>query len=246
MADTDKLHISTALEMWEPRNRRAFLKLMAVGGSVIFLPTVLSSCDALDNTVSPGSGTGVTIDFSNGDIAVLQFAYTRSGTARSGLLFQSCSGFLELQPERGFEQAMISDIKNHEIVHRDFLKLALGANANFALTTTYPGVTFTDRTSVLTTAQTFEFLGVAAYNGAGQYITNATYLTLAGKIVSVEARHASAIADALSPKTGAFAPRAFENADRPADVVAAAQTYIVEHITLVHAPTSFSSSPSNG
>jgi hypothetical protein len=34
--------------------------------------------------------------------------------------------------------------------------------------------------------------GVAAYNGAGRYITNPDYLLLAGKIVSVEARHASA------------------------------------------------------
>jgi hypothetical protein len=41
----------------------------------------------------------------------------------------------------------------------------------------------------------FEDLGVAAYNGAGKYLTSADYLTVAGKIVSVEARHAAAIRD---------------------------------------------------
>jgi hypothetical protein len=243
MGDTNRLYISSASEMWEPRNRRVFLKLMAVGGSAVFLPSILSSCDSLSNTVAPGSGTGITIDFSNGDVAVLQFAYALE-QLEADFYTRVVASFSGSNLSVA-EQTMLNDIKNHEVVHRDFLKLALGANANFTLTTTYPGVTFTDRTSVLTTAQTFEFLGVAAYNGAGQYISNAAYLTLAGKIVSVEARHASAIADALAPKTSAFAPRTFENADKPSDVGIAAQTYIVQHLTLAHAPASFSPSPSN-
>jgi hypothetical protein len=44
-------------------------------------------------------------------------------------------------------------------------------------------------------AQTFEDTGVAAYNGAGRYLTNNAFLALAGKIVSVEARHAALIRD---------------------------------------------------
>ena len=39
----------------------------------------------------------------------------------------------------------------------------------------------------------FEDLGVSAYNGAGKLIENADYLLLVGKIVSVEARHASMV-----------------------------------------------------
>jgi len=45
----------------------------------------------------------------------------------------------------------------------------------------------------LSYAKAFEDLGVAAYNGAGYLIKSADYLTLAGKIVSVEARHAALI-----------------------------------------------------
>jgi len=38
-------------------------------------------------------------------------------------------------------------------------------------------------------------------NGAGQYIQSATYLYIAGKIVSVEARHAAIIRDLVSENT---------------------------------------------
>ena len=49
----------------------------------------------------------------------------------------------------------------------------------------------------------FEDLGVAAYNGAGVRIKTDIYLVLAGKIVSVEARHAAYIRDIIS--NGSFA-----------------------------------------
>lgn len=52
---------------------------------------------------------------------------------------------------------------------------------------------------MLGTADVFENLGVAAYNGAGQLIKNVDYLAAAGSIVSIEARHAAAIADLLNP-----------------------------------------------
>jgi hypothetical protein len=58
---------------------------------------------------------------------------------------------------------------------------------------------------VLTTARTFEDLGVAAYNGAGQLLEKGEYLLLAGKIVSVEARHATAIRYLIGMKGAASA-----------------------------------------
>ena len=42
---------------------------------------------------------------------------------------------------------------------------------------------------------------MAAYNGAGQYIVAPAYLFIAGKIVSVEARHAAIIRDLVSENT---------------------------------------------
>ena len=73
-----------------------------------------------------------------------------------------------------------------------------------ALNFDYGSLSFSNRTQVLTTARTLEDTGVAAYNGAGRYISTPDYLVLAGKIVSVEARHASAIRSLISPGTNAF------------------------------------------
>jgi len=89
--------------------------------------------------------------------------------------------------------AILTAIRDHEIAHRDFFKAALKKNAIPALDVDFTKIDFNSRDSVLTTAKTFEDLGVAAYNGAGQLLEKGEYLLLAGKIVSVEARHATAI-----------------------------------------------------
>ena len=60
-----------------------------------------------------------------------------------------------------------------------------------------PGVDFADAFSsqkaFLKTAQTFEDLGVSAYNGAATQIKSKEVLGSAGAIVQIEARHAAAI-----------------------------------------------------
>ena len=55
------------------------------------------------------------------------------------------------------------------------------------------GKAFANEKSFLETAQTFEDLGVSAYNGAAPQIESKEVLGAAGGIVQVEARHAAAI-----------------------------------------------------
>jgi len=55
------------------------------------------------------------------------------------------------------------------------------------------GKAFASEKSFLKTAQTFEDLGVSAYNGAAPQIRSKEVLGAAGSIVQVEARHAAAI-----------------------------------------------------
>ena len=71
---------------------------------------------------------------------------------------------------------------------------------------------------------------------AGRYLTNEAFLLVAGKIVSVEARHASAIRAIRNGNyTTAFAPDALDPALTPAQVIAAARPFIVQTIVAANA-----------
>ena len=105
-------------------------------------------------------------------------------------------------------------------------------------------IDFTSRASVLGTAKVFEDTGVAAYNGAGKLIKDGGYLLLAGKIVSVEARHAAAIRDLLNPFTASYAGDDIINSNgldlamKPADILAAVQPFVKTKLTGANLPTS--------
>lgn len=132
------------------------------------------------------------------------------------------------------EQRVLTDLRDHEVAHRDFFAAALGAARLPNLTPDFSSVDFGSRTSVLQTARTFEDLGVSAYNGAARYLSSAAFLGIAGKIVSVEARHAAAIRDLLEPRSAAFAPASFDAANTPQFVLTAADPFIVEQITVIN------------
>ena len=84
-------------------------------------------------------------------------------------------------------------------------------------------------------------LGVSAYNGAGKLLMSSTYLTLAGKIVSVEARHAAVIRDLIS--YGTFADSTvvgdtdgLDVVRTPEQVYAIAKTYLKTTLDISHLP----------
>ena len=179
------------------------------------------------------SGNNVTLDFST-DVDVLNYAYA--------LEQLEAAFYIRAVAEPGFEsrfaaneQRVLTDVRDHEIAHRDFFRAALAGNAIPDLTVDFSAVDFRSRLSVLQTARTFEDLGVSAYNGAAKYLKSTAYLTVAGKIVSVEARHASAIRDLLAPRSGEFAPNAFDPPATPSMVLAAADPFIVQNITVINA-----------
>lgn len=247
MSDKPKMIIPDAGMLMTPRSRRDILKLMAIGGSVVFLPSMMAACNNdknMDTTpTGPGTGPALTIDFAKGDIAVLQFAYALEQLEAdfyTKVMAAVSSGSTNLSAT---EKAVLQDIKYHEVLHREYFKVALTAANGFTVHTTYPTVNFNDRTSVLGTAKALEDTGVKAYNGAAQYISSTDYLLAAGKIVSVEARHASAIADLISPNTNAFAPMPFDDVARPATIAGIAQGFVVEKLTLANAPGTFIAGP---
>lgn len=247
MSDRPRLDIPDVGMLATTRTRRDVLKLMGMGGALVLLPAAMAACDDDDdptgnnNPPAAGSGSPLVIDFGRGDVAILQYAYALE-QLEADFYTKVVAQFTSAPAA---EMAILTDIRNHEVIHREYLKAVLGTTNGFTLNTTYGNLNFNDRTSVLNTAKTFEDLGVSAYNGAAQYLTLVDNLLYAGKIVSVEARHASTISDLISPKTSAFAPKSFDDATRPGTVVMSAQGFIVEKLTPQNAPATFVQGPNN-
>ena len=220
-------------------SRRDFFKRAGLGAGVLASATALQACDSDDNDTDMVAG--VTLDFSN-DAGVLNYAYALEQLEYAFYIQVLQTEFTGMTAA---ERQVFTDLRAHEGIHAAFLERALGTNAIGALTPDFSAVNFSDRNSVLTTAITFEDLGVAAYNGAGRLLRSPENLTLAGKIVSVEARHASAIRDlilgldrngatigeaqgALPEVVGA---NALDRAFTPNQVLAAADPFITNVIT---------------
>lgn len=140
-----------------------------------------------------------------------------------------------------WEKILFMDIRDHEIAHRELFKAALGNKAIATLEFNLSGVNFSSRESVLATAKTFEDLGVSAYNGAGWLIKNEAYLLLAGKIVSVEARHAALVRDLIDNGTFAndevIGNNGLDVAMSPTLVLQAAAPFVKSKIDVRDLPT---------
>jgi hypothetical protein len=212
--------------------RRSFFKLAGVGAASVGLLAV-SSCRKMENSrVNSLNSLNSTqmngsIDIGSGDLGVLNYAYA---------LEQLEAAFytqVVATPYKGMDSGQLhcfKVIRQHEVCHREFFKAALDSNAIPALTPDFSKIDFTSGASVIGTAKAFEDLGVQAYDGAGYLIKNADYLTIAGKIVSVEARHAAYIRNLV--KFGDYAgsdvvdSNGLNKASTIAEVIAIANTFL--------------------
>ncbi|WP_160137880.1 ferritin-like domain-containing protein [Chryseobacterium sp. c4a] len=214
-------------------SRRNFLKLSGVGLAIAGL-TIIGCNDDDDFQMMDNSQI---FDLGAGDIGVLNYAYALE-QLEADFYTKVVNNFYA--GISSIEKEVFTDLYHHEVIHRDFFKAAISSatqNVLPKLDFQYPNVNFNDRSSVLTTAKALEDTGVAAYNGAGKYITNAAYLVIAGKIVSVEARHASAIRNLINPGSADFSgddvidANGLDLAKEPKDIVAVAGGFIKNRFT---------------
>ena len=213
-------------------NRRLFLRSAGLATS---LGTILISAACSDDDPDPMiPGTGDAVDLGSGDIGVLNYAYALEQLEAAFYTQVIATPYAGMTDA---EKTILTDIRDHEVIHREFFKAALGDKAIKGLTPNFAAIDFTKRDAVLGAAKLFEDTGVAAYNGAGKLIKDDGYLTLAGKIVSVEARHAAVIRDLINPKSADFAGDDILNGDgmdkavAPADILAAVKGYVKDMIT---------------
>ncbi|MDO7846261.1 ferritin-like domain-containing protein [Hymenobacter sp. M29] len=222
-----------------PMQRRSFFKYAGATAGATAL--VLAGCSKDDS--EPATAP---VNVGSGDIGVLNYAYALEqleaafyAAVRGGSYYTSLAA-------TSAERLALDDLYYHEVIHRDFLKAAITAAAAGSIipalevdfTTNAGYIDFTTRASVLNAARVFEDLGVAAYNGAAKYITDPKYLVLAGKIVSVEARHAALIRDFITEATfiGADVARinttALEISREPAEIVSMVNNYLKDNSKL--------------
>jgi len=213
--------------MKELRSRRKFIRHVGLSG---IAATVLASCTkAISNFKKDGTGPTTGVALGSGDTGLLNFAYA---------LEQMTSAFYTViiaDPYENIDSLALSrltDIRDHEIAHREFFKNLLGKNAIAALSFNFTSVNFAANSSVVTVAKTFEDWSVAAYNSIAALFQDSEWLTIAGKIASVEARHAAYVGDIIG--FGNFAAASVvndigqERDKSPADILTLIQPYITE------------------
>jgi hypothetical protein len=189
-------------------SRRNFLKIgsLAVVGSGLLM--ACSSDD--DDMANIPNKPGAVFDLGSGDLGILNYAYALEQLEAA--FYTNVLDGSYWAGANAEERLILEDLYKHEVIHRDFFKAALMAAANGNADVVLPelefdftSVDFGSRDSVLGTARVLEDTGVAAYNGAGKLIQTPDYLVIAGKIVSVEARHAAAIRSLYLDDPKAFA-----------------------------------------
>lgn len=129
------------------------------------------------------------------DIDILQYALTLERLEAEFYKQGIDAGILE-----GRELELVTPIRDHEVVHVEAVSATitdLGGTPAESPMFQFPEGTFTDKAMFLTTAGTFEELGVKAYHGQVPLIESPEILAAAATIAGVESRHAAVIADLL-------------------------------------------------
>lgn len=219
------------------RDRRQFLKM---GGLAVIGSGLLLACNDDDDYVLPPDGD--LFDLGAGNLGILNYAYALE-QLEAAFYAEVLKGSYYMGLDAKTKQLFL-DTYYHEQIHRAFFKKAISDAVPAEqvlpeLEFDFSTIDFSSETSVVNTTIALEDTGVSAYNGAGKLIdvsddAGKVYLGLAGKIVSVEARHASAFRNLKNPGSMDFAgddiliglggtDKAFDKATLPLDVLAKVQ-----------------------
>ncbi len=210
--------------------RRSFLRYAGAGVAGMGLLATAASCHK-DHNINPNNGF---TDVGSGDIGILNYAYALEQLEAAFYTQVVATPYSGIP---AIELTYLTEIRDHEVAHREFFKAALGDKAIKGLTPDFSSINFKDRASVLGAAKAFEDLGVTAYDGVGYLIQTPAYLSIAGAIVSVEARHASLIANLLNVSfvgSDQVDANGLNISNKPSVVLKTANTYLKTKVSAVN------------
>src|SRR5918997_2999328 len=115
--------------------RRKFLHWSGLTLAVV----ALGCSDDDDAGVGPGPDT-TGVNLGSGDTGILNYAYALE-QLEAAFYTQVVASFYA--GATADEQTILTDIKNHEVIHRDFLKAALGTAAIADLQVDFASINFT-------------------------------------------------------------------------------------------------------
>ncbi len=157
----------------------------------------------------------------NGDLDILNYALTLE-FLEGAFYTQAVKGTKGLS---GDAKEVATTLRDNELEHVDALTATIKDLGGTPVKA--PGVdfgeAFASQDSFLELAQTFEDLGVGAYNGAGPMIKSTEVLAAAGSIVQVEGRHAGVIRLLRGEQ---ISPSAFDKGLEMQEVLDAAKPFI--------------------
>ena len=215
----EPLVIGDATALLFAGTRRSFLRKLMAGGTVLMMPSFFTACDDDDDNdnplgPTPDPVTGLTLDLRS-DVGIFRLTHVHEQVeAAFYTAVVASSNFPSMFSAE--ERELLVDLRNVEIIHREFIGAVLGAQAVPDLRGSINQATLntilSSRANILTTAKMLEHTGLAALNGSGKYITDARNLLVSGKLASVEARHAAALRDVMPP-SGVSANTAFAGDD---------------------------------
>lgn len=215
--------------------RRTFLRV--AGASATAAALVLTGC--ADDAAAPVTPTNIII-LQAGEKGLINYLFFLKQLQAALYTKIVATPPADLTTE---ERRYFADLHDHEVIHRETLKYALGADGLPTLGFTFTSLTLGTRAGVLAAAQLVEDLGSAAFLGVLPLFSTAVLQALVLKMASVEARHAALVRDLVLP--GSFAGSAVVDvnngqaiAKTPTEVIAATAAFLETYtISVANLPT---------
>lgn len=224
----EQLKEAAVKETTDNLSRRRFLNYAGLAGAGL----LIASCKKNDD--NEPVITDDAIDFGSGDRGLLNYAFALE-QLEAAFYTKVCSSFpAGLLVE---QQQALMEIRDHEIVHREFLRNVLRENVIQDLQFDFSSVDFSDMGNVLRTAAEMESTGVSAYLGIVPMFTTAENMLAAMKIASVEGRHNAYIRE--SGQIGFVNTTDANSLDiplAPNEVIAKTAKYFKETLSTRHLP----------